>query len=82
MRSLDVFLDVLTSLLIRNNPPKIIRAAARRLSARIPQAETNYIRKLEYLVDEHMLIQKVQQALNQLKSKEDLDSRLGFVDKE
>ena len=38
--------DILTLSLIGHDPPKIVRAAARRLNTTIPKAETNYLQKM------------------------------------
>ena len=46
-------IDILTSSLIGCNPPKIVRAAARRHNTIIPEAEANYVHKLEALMDHH-----------------------------
>ena len=40
-------LDFLTSSLMGNEPPKIVRAAARRLNTNIPSSELYYINRLE-----------------------------------
>ena len=43
-------LDFLTSSLIGHDPPKIVRAAARRLNTNIPSDELYYINRLEELI--------------------------------
>ena len=49
-------IDILTSSLIGHNPPKIVRAAARRLNTTIPSAVDNYVGRLEDLIVDHKLI--------------------------
>ena len=57
-------IDFLTSSLIGCNPPKIVRAAARRLNTAIPGVEDKYVTMLEDLMEHHRLVPKVQGLLN------------------
>ena len=52
-------IDFLTSSLIGCNPPKIVRAAARRLNTIIPGVETKYVNMLEALMEHHRIVHKV-----------------------
>ena len=49
-------IDLLTSSLIGCNPPKIVRAAARRLNTVIPGVEDKYVTMLEDLMEHHRLV--------------------------
>ena len=49
-------MDILTSLLIGRSPPKIVRAAARRLNAMIPNTEAEYVHRLETLMEHHKMV--------------------------
>ena len=75
-------LDFLTTSLIGQSPPKIVRAAARRLNTMIPGAESNYIGRLEDWIVEHRLIEKVGKAHDTAKSKEELKLKLDAIDDE
>ena len=55
-------LEFLTSSLIGNDPPKIVRVAARRLNTNIPSAELYYINRLEELITKHKIVERVGQA--------------------
>ena len=48
-------LEFLMSSLIGHDPPKIVRAAARRLNTNIPSAELYYINWLEELIMKHKI---------------------------
>ena len=74
--------DFLTSSLIGYNPPKIVRAAARRLNTKIPQTEAKYINRLESLMEHHKMVDKVQRYLGQVQSKEELRTGLDDLDAE
>ena len=52
-------LGFLTLSLIGHDPPKIVRAAARRLNTNIPSAELYYINRLEELIMKHNIVERV-----------------------
>ena len=49
------FLDFLTSSLIGQMPPQIVRSGARQLNTKIPSTKDNYTNVLENLVLSHRL---------------------------
>ena len=55
-------LDFLTSSLIGHDPPKIVRAVARRLNTNIPSGKLYYINRLEELITKHKIVERVGQA--------------------
>ena len=48
-------IDFLTSSLIGCNPPKVVRAAIRRLNTIIPGVEAKYVSMLEMLMEYHRI---------------------------
>lgn len=74
--------DFLTSSLVGHDPPKIVRAAARRLNTQIPSAERMYVHKFEDLIIEHKIVERVGQANNKATSKASLKIKLDVIDKE
>ena len=75
-------LDFLTSSLVGQTPPNIVRAAARRLNTTIPRAASNYVGRLEDLIVDHKLIERVGKAHESSKSKERLKEKLDVIDAE
>ena len=75
-------LDFLTSSLVGQTPPKIVRAAARRLNTAIHRAASNYVGRLEDLIVDHKLIERVCKAHESSKSKEKLKQKLDIIDAE
>ena len=75
-------IDFLTSLLIGRNPPKIVRAAARRLNTMTPGAEAKYVHRLETLMEHHTIVDKVQRLLHEVQSEAELKVGLGTLDAE
>merc|ERR1712086_1047263 len=75
-------LDFLTSSLVGQTPTKIVRAAARRLNTAIPRAASNYVGRLEELIVDHKLIERVGKAHESSKSKEKLKEKLDVIDAE
>ena len=55
-------IDFLKSCLVGAFPPRIIRAAARRLNSRIPRVSDKYKERFEQLVIENRLIQRLGEA--------------------
>ena len=74
--------DILTLSLVGYDPPKIVRAAARRLNTTIPKAETNYLHKMESLVIKHRIVERLNRADFTSKSKESLKINLDAIDNE
>ena len=75
-------LDLLTSSLIGHDPPKIVRAAARRLNTNIPSAELYYTNRLEELITKHKVVERVGQAHESSTSKASLKIKLDKIDEE
>ena len=75
-------LDFLTSSLVGHDPPKIVRAAARRLNTQIPSAEKNYLERFEDLIIEHKIVERVGAANDKSTSKPLLKINLDTIDKE
>ena len=75
-------LDFLTSPLIGHQPPKIVRAAARRLNTAIPCAKRNYINRMEELITKHKIVEIVGQAYDTSTLKETLKIKLDKIDDE
>ena len=75
-------LDFLTSSLVGHDPPKIVRAAARRLNTQIPSAEKNYLERFEDLIIEHKIVERVGAANDMSTSKAMLKIKLDTIDKE
>ena len=63
-----IVIDFLTSSLIGRNPPKIVRAAARRLNTMIPGVEAKYVHMLEALMEHHKIVHKVKRLLCEVQS--------------
>ena len=62
-------LEFLTSSLIGHEPPKRVRAAARRLNTNIPSGKLYYINRLEELITKHKIVERVGQAHEKSTSK-------------
>ena len=75
-------LDFLTSSLVGHDPPKIVRAAARRLNTQIPSADKNYLERFEDLIIEHKIIERVGAANDTSTSKVMLKIKLDTTDEE
>ena len=75
-------IDVLTSSLIDYIPPKIVRAAAQRLNTTIPSAVDNCVGRLEDLIVDHKLIERVGDAHETASSKANLKWKLDIIDNE
>ena len=75
-------LEFLTSSLIGHDPPKIVRAAARRLNTNIPSAELYYINRSEELITKHKIVERVGQAHENSTSKASLNIKLDKIDEE
>ena len=73
-------LDLLTSSLIGHDPPKRVRAAARRLNTNTPSGELYYINRLEELITNHKIVEKVGQAHDKSTSKASLKINLDKID--
>ena len=73
-------LDFLTSSLIGHDPPKIVRAAARRLNTNTPSAELYYINRSEELITKHKIVERVGQAHETSTSKASLKTKLDKID--
>ena len=55
-------LDFLTSSLIGHDPPKIVKAVARRINTNIPSGKLYYINRLEKLITKHKIVERVGQV--------------------
>ena len=74
--------DFLTSSLIGHTPPKIIRSAARRLNTLIPSTARNYTTKLERLILEHRLTERLVAAHQSSPIKAVIKQRVDAIDAE
>ena len=75
-------LDFLTSSLIGQDPPKIVRASARRLNTNIPSGEIYYINRLEELTTKHKIVERVGQVQENSTLKASLKIKLDKIDEE
>ena len=75
-------MDFLTSSLIGQDPPNIVRAAARRLNNNIPSGELYYINRLEELTTKHKIVDRVGQAHKNSTLKALLKIKLDKIDEE
>ena len=75
-------LDFMTSSLVGHDPPKIVRAAARRLNTQIPSAEKNYLERFEDLIIEHKIVERVGAANDKSTSKALLKINMDTIDEE
>ena len=75
-------IDFLTSLLIGNAPPRIVRAQARRLNTNIPRAAENYVNQFEKNFLWHKIIQRIGAAHEPSPNKAIVKERVDVLDKE
>jgi hypothetical protein len=75
-------IDIHTSLLIGTGPPRVQRAASRRLKTHLPHVTAKYSKNLEENIRRHCLIEKLGEAHNQGTSKEDTKQRINIVNEE
>ena len=73
-------LEFLTSSVIGHDPPKIVRAAARRLNTNTPSGELYYINRLEELITKHKIVERVGKAHKNSTSKTSLKIKLDKID--
>ena len=66
--------------LIGNAPPKIVRAASRRLNTKIPRIADSYTEKLEEKIVEHRLNSRLLKAERQCTSNEELRKEMDKID--
>ena len=72
--------DVLTSSLVGTLPPKITRAATRRLNTRIPSAKRKYVSKVESLLVDHKILERIRKAYTGKYNILELKRKLDFID--
>ena len=75
-------LDFLTSSLIGHDPPKKVRAAARRINTNIPSGKLYYINRLEEWITKHKIVERVGQAHENSTSKASLKIKLDKINEE
>ena len=75
-------IDFLTSSLVGNAPPRIVRAQARRLNTNIPQAAERYVAQFERNVIQHRIIQRLGAAHESSPNKAVVKERVDAVDEE
>ena len=68
--------------MIGQDPPKIVRAAARRLKTNIPSGKLYYINKLEELITKHKIVGRFGQVHDNSTSKASLKIKLDKIDEE
>ena len=74
--------DFLTSSLVGMLPPKIVRAAAKRLNTRIASAERKYVSKIESLLVDHKILERIGKAYTGTDDRLELKRKLDFIDVE
>ena len=74
--------DFRTSSLVGAEPPRVIRAAARRLNTEIPRVENKYTDNLEANFARHRIIERTVEAQRSSKSKSEVKRRLDNIDVE
>jgi hypothetical protein len=75
-------IDFVSSNIIWNTAPKVVRAASRRLNTKIPRAAAEYARILEEKIIQHRLIKRVGKAHIKSRSKRSITRQLNKLDKE
>ena len=75
-------IDFLTSSLVGNTPPSIVRAQARRLNTKIPQAADKYVVNLEKNLLHHKNIQRLGAAHESSIHKSVVKERVDAIDRE
>ena len=73
-------IDFLTSSLVGNAPPRIVRAQARRLNTNIPRATEKYVEKFEFSLIKHNIIQRLGEAHESSRHKEVVKERVDTID--
>ena len=68
--------------MIGYDPPKIVRAAERRLNTNIPSGELYYINRLEEFITNHKIVERVGQAHENSTLKASLKIKLDKIDEE
>jgi hypothetical protein len=74
--------DIHTSLLVGDGPPRERRAASRRLNTCLPHIAKKYIENLESNLKRHRLIEKLGEAHTMGTSREDVQGKVTTVDKD
>ena len=74
--------DLLTPSLVGMSPPKIVRAAARRLNTKIPSAERKHVTGMESLLVEHNILEIIGKAYTNTDDKLELKRKLDCIDAE
>jgi hypothetical protein len=74
--------DIHTSSLVGDGPPRERRAASRRLNTRLPHVAKKYIENLESNLKRHRLIEKLGEAHMTGTSREDVQGKVTKVDKD
>ena len=75
-------IDFLTSSLVGTTPPRIVRAAARRLNTNIEPAAERYTDEVDKLTIRHRIIERVGRAHETSKTKRELKGKLDRIDVE
>ena len=75
-------LDFLTSSLIEQTPPRIIRSGAIRLNTKIPSTKDNYTNVLENIVIRHRLTERMVATHNESSSIVLAKERIYIIDQE
>ena len=74
--------DILTSTMVGHQPTRVARPCARRLNTKIPGALTKYNERLESLVLEHRIIERMGAAHETSTSNEEVRSKMDAIDSE
>ena len=74
--------DILTSSLVGNNPIRVLRPCARRLNTKLPGVVAKYNDKLENLVLEHRIIERMGEAHERSRTDAEAKNKMDTVDME
>ena len=74
--------DILTSSLVGNNPIRVMRPCARRLNTKLPGVVAKYNDRLEDLVLEHRIIERMGDVHENSRTEEQAKKRMDAVDRE
>jgi len=74
--------DFLTSSLVGTSPVKIVRPSARRLNTRLPFVTERYARQLKKNIEQHRLLEKLEQVGASNLSHDEASRRVNAIDKD
>ena len=77
-----IIVDFRTTSLLRDTPPRVIRAAARKLNNDIPRVTEKYIERLKKILYQHRIIKRTIEAHRSTTDNGILRERLEVIDAE